>query len=102
MYQEIKDKIVKLLGGLEYDKILLFGSRARGENRIDSDYDIIVTLKKDLERKKLFEIENIIREAFAQDYIDIDIIIKTSEEYEYLKDKIGSVVNYANVDGIVI
>lgn len=102
MYQDIKNKIVELLGGLEYDKILLFGSRARGENRKDSDYDVIVVLKNELERKKLFEIENTIREAFAQDYIDIDIIIKTSKEYEYLKDKIGSVVRYANADGIII
>lgn len=102
MYQEIKNKIVELLDGLEYDKILLFGSRARGENRADSDYDVIVVLKNNMEIEKIFKLEGLIRKVFAEQYIDIDIIIKTSEQYDYLKDKIGNVVYYANSYGVTL
>ncbi|MBN8572150.1 MAG: nucleotidyltransferase domain-containing protein [Ignavibacteria bacterium] len=102
MYQEIKNKIVELLGGLEYDKILLFGSRARGENRSDSDYDVIVVLKDNLERNEILKIESIISKSFAQELIDIDIIVKTSEQYDYLKDKIGNVIYYADEYGVAL
>lgn len=102
MYQDIKNKIVQLLDGLEYEKILLFGSRARGENRTDSDYDIIVVLKNNIEREKILKIENIISKTFAEAYIDIDIIVKTSEQYDYLKDKIGNVIYYADEYGVAL
>jgi len=99
---EVKNIIVNLLDGLEYEKILLFGSRARGENREDSDYDVIVVLKNDMEREELFKIENKISKAFANMLIDIDIIVKTSEQYDYLKDKIGNVIFYANEYGVAL
>ena len=102
MYQEIKNKIVELLGGLEYDKILLFGSRARGENRVDSDYDVIVTLKNNTTREDRYILQSKIRKAFAEDRIDIDIIVKTKDEYDYLKTRIGNVVYYANKEAITI
>ncbi len=102
MYQEIKNKIVELLDGLEYDKILLFGSRARGENRVDSDYDVMVTLKNNIIREDRFILQSKIRKAFAKDKIDIDIVIKSIDEYDYLKTRIGNVVYYANKEAITI
>jgi len=32
--------------GIEIDKIILFGSRARGDYREDSDWDILIVTKK--------------------------------------------------------
>lgn len=102
MYQDLKNKIVELLDGLEYEKILLFGSRARGESRINSDYDVIVTLIKNITREEKFKIQSKIRKAFAEERIDIDIIVKNLDEYDYLKTRIGNVIYYANKEGVLL
>ncbi len=51
---------VRALYGARLDRILLFGSRARGDARADSDYDVAVFLRDPrsmpAERQRLFEI----------------------------------------------
>lgn len=48
MYQVVVDEQVlaavvnRLVEGLDPDKIVLFGSRARGDNRPDSDLDLLI------------------------------------------------------------
>jgi len=37
---------------VEIDKIILFGSRARGDFREDSDWDILIVTKEKLDREK--------------------------------------------------
>ncbi|MEI9427504.1 nucleotidyltransferase family protein [Mesorhizobium sp. Cs1299R1N3] len=44
---EIKPLINEIRGRLNPDSIWLFGSRARGDNRPDSDWDILVALPDD-------------------------------------------------------
>ena len=44
--------IKNALKGIDYDRVILFGSRARGDNRRDSDFDIMVVFKNDLNREK--------------------------------------------------
>lgn len=43
---EIK-QIIQELYQEQLDKIILFGSRARGDNRPDSDFDLLIILKND-------------------------------------------------------
>lgn len=40
--------IKNALKGIDYEKIILFGSRARGDNRKDSDFDLMIIFKSDL------------------------------------------------------
>ena len=41
--QEVIDNLIMGITGIsDVQKIVLFGSRARGDNRFDSDYDILV------------------------------------------------------------
>jgi uncharacterized protein len=42
--QDFKSAIVSLYGS-QLDRVILYGSRARGDHRADSDYDIAVFLK---------------------------------------------------------
>jgi len=82
--------------------IILFGSRARGDNLIDSDYDIIVV-------SKLFE--NVMFTDRATSVLKIlwrhgvreaiDVICYTPEEFEKKKKEI-SIVNEAIREGIII
>ena len=63
--QEILEKIKSLIYGIEpKSEIILFGSRARGDEREDSDWDLLILVPKpaDLKeeqkfRHKLFDLE---------------------------------------------
>ena len=81
-------------------RIILFGSRGKGVNCEDSDYDVMVITPKELMIREKQKYASLIRSALAKKMIDIDIIIKTETDVEYYKDKIGSIVNSALADGI--
>ena len=51
--KEIKRVIVNVAKemNIEIDKVILFGSRARGDYREDSDWDILVVTKRKLDKK---------------------------------------------------
>lgn len=65
------------------DKIILFGSRAKGGFKEESDYDVCV-LKKGVEhRRKLAQ--QIYRSLYGVG-ASIDIIVETPERFEELKE----------------
>ena len=94
--QKAVDIIVKVA---DPDKIILFGSRSRGDNRMDSDYDICV-LKHDVEhRRKLAQ--KIYMELYGVGEA-IDIIVETPEKFEELKEDKFLVYKQIAKDGVVI
>lgn len=68
--------------------VYLFGSRARGDNQPDSDYDFLVVLDDDLDWKSKSDISKTIRVLLAKKlcgngyYFGSDIIVKSANEYE--------------------
>ncbi|MEM5821370.1 MAG: nucleotidyltransferase domain-containing protein [Candidatus Aenigmatarchaeota archaeon] len=85
---------------IEIDRIILFGSRARGDYREDSDYDLLIVTKEKLDRKKEkeFKIEislRVVREIESA----IDIFVFAKEEFEEYKNIYGSLVGIANYYG---
>ena len=87
-----------IIGGLkenEYMSIILFGSRARGDFENTSDYDILIILKNDLDMKEKIALSASLRKILAQNGIDADIILKTQNEVDYYKNKVGNVVKSA-------
>ncbi|OGI01520.1 MAG: hypothetical protein A2Y25_03380 [Candidatus Melainabacteria bacterium GWF2_37_15] len=98
----ILDKILAaILKVIVPDKVILFGSQARGTARPDSDYDILVI-------KSGIENERKINQAIYRVMVDIDIpigvdvIVKTPENVEKNKKMTFSVVKEALEEGIVI
>ncbi|MEM5830460.1 MAG: nucleotidyltransferase domain-containing protein [Candidatus Aenigmatarchaeota archaeon] len=85
---------------IEIDRIILFGSRARGDYREDSDYDLLIVTKEklDKEKEKSFKIK-IIRIA-AKYLIDIQPILVSSERFEKYKNVYGDIVGMAVLEGI--
>jgi uncharacterized protein len=61
------------------EKVILFGSHARGDQTIDSDIDLIIVNKTDLPKHKR-SIE--IRRLFFRKLIPMDIKVYTPEEFE--------------------
>ncbi len=102
MEDKFRNIVHETLKDINYEKVLLFGSRARGDSNIDSDYDLLVILKEKNDLRSKMKIATLIRKRLAQKFIDADVIVKTIEELVYYKDKIGSVVRTALAEGILI
>jgi predicted nucleotidyltransferase len=102
MNKEIQRLLKKTFGDLDYEKIILFGSRAKGEFSEESDYDILIIVQKSLAIEEKMRLLARLRKELAKKGIDADIIIKSSDEVEYYKDKIGSVVKTALKEGVAL
>lgn len=81
------------------EKILLFGSRARGDQLRDSDYDIIVVSDR-FEGCHFLDRLAALYELWDYDY-DLDILAYTPEEFELKKDELG-IVGEAARQGIEV
>ena len=63
-------------------KIILFGSRARGDHGKDSDWDCFVIIDKNLTRSEKRKITAEIRMELARMSIPNDVIIKSVSDFE--------------------
>ncbi|MCX8092735.1 MAG: nucleotidyltransferase domain-containing protein [Candidatus Goldbacteria bacterium] len=102
--QEIKQIILNILKSMKMSvkDIILFGSRARGDNKYNSDWDILIIIKQKISFNKKREIARSIRKKLADSYVDADIIVKCQKEINYYKNFIGSVVREALKDGVTL
>ena len=78
--QKFKAVLEDALAGIDYENCLLFGSRARGTARDDSDYDVLVILKQPCSQLEKYAIANRIRSHLAQHLIPADVLVKTKED----------------------
>ena len=88
--------------GIAQEKIILFGSRGRGDFDRLSDYDILVILREDFNIRTKMELSRKIREALAAKLVGADIIVKSVKEADYYRDKVGSVVRSAIAEGVIL
>ncbi len=80
-------------------KIILFGSRARGDNKLYSDYDLIIVSDKFKDVKWHKRIEEVVKNWPLDK--DIDVLPYTPEEYKQKK-KERTMVREAAEDGIML
>lgn len=83
------------------DKIILFGSRARGEISENSDYDILV-IKDGISNERM--VTKKINYELLNEHIEyeVDVIATTSEKWEKNLNNIGYIYNQINNEGIVL
>jgi hypothetical protein len=67
----IKENILKLIGRYPIKKITLFGSRADGTNRIDSDVDLIIEFTAQVSILTLSQIKCELEELIG---LNVDVI----------------------------
>ncbi|HOM27518.1 MAG TPA: nucleotidyltransferase domain-containing protein [bacterium] len=96
----IKEEIEK--NGLKVLKIILFGSRAKGTYRQDSDFDFFVIVDKKLSFNEKWDIIDGIKIKLAKLRIPNDIIIKSDDEIEEEKDDVGKITYYILKEGIEV
>jgi len=100
----IKATIKKILAqfNVKPEKIILFGSRARGDYKKDSDWDCFVIVNSDLDRSEKRKIIANIRIELARYGIPNDVIIQSSRAVEERKNDVGYLAYYVLKEGIEI
>ena len=87
--EELKKTIFAFLPDAE---VLLFGSRARNEGSVDSDYDILLITNKNFSQKEKLSLRTEIRKALFPFGIRSDILIQSKSEVETKKKLPGHIV----------
>jgi predicted nucleotidyltransferase len=96
------DKFISLIvSTVSPEKIILFGSRARGDYNQDSDYDILVIMKH-IEKKRnlLYSLYEVLLPAALPH--SVDILATTSDRYDELKTAVGYIYKTIAAEGKVI
>lgn len=84
-------------------RILLFGSRARGEGRPNSDYDFLIISSAFAGISPLWRGQGLDREwAALNPPVDMDVLCATPEEFERARSRRTSWINVADTEAIAI
>jgi len=97
--KEIRRMVELIVKRFHPEKVILFGSHARGEARPDSDVDLLVVMPvSGSKREKAIEV------AVALHGIRVpkDIIVTTPEEFRWRKDIPGTIERPAVLEGKVL
>jgi uncharacterized protein len=95
----LEEIINRILQVITPDKIILFGSRARGEASPDSDYDLMIV------KEGVTNTRRICGEIYQKFYgmkVPVDVLITTPEKLEKYKNTIGYVYKQVVEEGIVV
>lgn len=95
--------VLAIVDAVQPERIILFGSRARGEAREDSDVDLLVIESEPFgpARSRFNEIARL-EHAMGSIPLATDILVYTSEEVEQLKSSANHVVARALREGKVL
>lgn len=102
---EIAKKIIKeetKKAGLNLIKIILFGSRAKGNYSKDSDWDFLIVVKEELDREKKHKLTSNIRLSLVYSNIPSDVILISEKRLKEIQNDKGYLVYYALKQGIPV
>lgn len=95
----IREMVRRIVARFHPDKIILFGSHARGQAGPDSDVDLLIVMPVEgSKRRKATEIDG----TLADRVIPLDLIVVTPEEFEQARHQVGSVLRPAALEGLVL
>lgn len=97
--QIITEEVEK--AGYKVDRIILFGSRARGDFKENSDYDFFVMINQNISYRDRDNIITKIKRIMARLDIDSDIFITSSNEIKE-NNNVGNITYYALKYGLNI
>jgi predicted nucleotidyltransferase len=97
--RHIDEMARRIVRRFDPDRIILFGSHARGEGTPDSDVDLLVVMPvAGSKREKAVEIGVALHDV----RVPKDIIVTTPEEFEWRKDVVGTIERPAHRHGEVL
>ncbi len=95
----IKDTASKIIPDC---RLVLFGSRARNESSIDSDYDFLVITRKTIDIREKRVLKALIRKELARYKIPADILIQSEDEINYKKEITGHILRQVLKEGVAL
>lgn len=84
----IKEMVKRIVRQFHPEKIILFGSHARGTSESDSDVDLLVVMSvKGSKRKTQLKIRTMLHDI----RLSKDVIVSDPTEFEWRKDVVGTI-----------
>ncbi len=97
--ERIEEMVQRIVSQFHPDKIILFGSHARGEAGPDSDVDLLVVMQPHgSKRERVVEVYGLL----AGMGVPKDVMIVTPEEFDIYRDAPGTVIRTACREGKVL
>src|SRR4051812_36591637 len=78
------------------ERIILFGSRARGDHHPDSDYDVMMVLGESQHS------EDVVRRTVQEIRTDVEIFVGTREKFERRRTDVGTLEYAADQEGRIL
>ena len=97
--QAIQEMVRRIVGQFNPHRIILFGSRAGGSARPDSDVDLMVVMPVEHSKARQ-EIE--IGVALHDIHVPKDIVVATPDEFELYRDVVGTLIRPVCREGKVL
>jgi predicted nucleotidyltransferase len=95
----LRQAVDRLATRFDPDKIILFGSRARGQGGPESDADLLIVMPVNASKRQQAVQMDLALEGIP---IPIDLIVITPEEVEKYRDAAGTVIHEAVREGKVL
>jgi len=96
---QIEEVVRRIVAGFSPDRIVVFGSHARGDHSPDSDLDLLVVMPVSGSRRKQAAA---IELALVGVDLPTDVIVATAEEVARLQRVPGSIIKPAIEEGRVV
>jgi len=97
--REIRRMVDRIVRQFHPERVILFGSHARGEAGPDSDVDLLVVMPfRGLKHHKQVEI----RMALQDTRLPVDIIVTSPEDFAWREKVVGTIEYPAVKEGIVL
>ena len=101
--EQLQGMVRTIVAAADPEKIILFGSRARGDARPDSDVDLIVVEAEPFgEGRSRMEESQRLHDALGVQEVDKDILVFSLEDVEYWRDSLNNVLARALREGEVL
>lgn len=97
--KHIRQMVKRIVTQFHPEKIILFGSHARGQAGPDSDVDLLIVMSVE-GSKRAKQVE--IRAAVHDVHIPKDIIVSRPEEFQWRKDIVGTIERPAVREGKIL